>query len=163
MFFLAGTGPSVSDAVRTKCVVPAGKALFFPIITVQTDNGGVPPEKTLGEAGLKSVAAGLLGGMRDVSLKVDGASIDTTQLRVDPAAFSYTLPAAPNRRTCLGDTGVMSGPVSPAVDAGYYAMLAPLSAGPHEIEFGASYSGGPPPKPLPFSLHVTYKLVVLDR
>src|SRR5689334_20097251 len=42
VFFLVGNWGGVSR--RTECVVPSGKALFFPLVNVWADNAGVPDE-----------------------------------------------------------------------------------------------------------------------
>lgn len=149
VFFLAGNRGG--NSLRTKCVVPKGKALFFPIIDFTADNGGVPLDKQVSESELQAGAVASLKVMTDLFLEIDGTVIDTTKLRVEPTKYSYTLPPEPNIYSCNGATGV-TGLVTPAFHSGYYAMLAPLSNGPHRIHFRGRQAD--------FFLDVTFELQV---
>lgn len=148
-FFLAGT--SGGNALRTKCVVPRGKMIVLPILNFASDNGGEPPAEHLDDATLISGVRNAVDDMTELLLKIDGAVIDTARLRVEPTRFSYTLGPEPNVYTCQGAPGV-TGLVDPSFAGGYYALIAPPPAGPHEIEFAGRQKE--------FQLHVTYQLRV---
>lgn len=134
VFFLVGTRGA--KVVRTKCVVPKGRAIFFPIVTWVNDNGGVLPENVLTEQQMFSGVTLPIDRAVGLSLKVDGAEIDVTKQRVAATKFSYTLPQEPNYYSCVGTRGV-TGRIDVAYEAGYWVMLAPLSPGPHELAFTA--------------------------
>jgi hypothetical protein len=132
VFFLAGTRGA--KVVRTKCVVPKGRAIFLPILNAIQDNAGEPPDEALTEAQMRSAVGGLMNHYAAMSLKVDGVEVDLAKQRVEAVKFSYTLPPEPNYYSCVGKPGV-TGMVGVAYQAGYFAMLAPLPPGPHEIAF----------------------------
>lgn len=154
VFFLVGTRGG--NAERTKCVIPRGKPIFFPIVTFAADNGGVPLEKQASEAELEASTKTALRDMYETSLTLDGRAIETASLAVNVTKFSYTLPPEPNQYTCAGAPGV-TGPISPAFHAGYYALLDPPAPGEHTIAFAGKQSnpGGPP-----FEVGVVYKVRV---
>lgn len=153
VIFLAGT--QGGNAERTKCIIPRGKPIFFPIINFGSDNAGVPPDQQLPETEIASSVNGAVMQMVDVTLKLDGVVVDTTSLRVQATKFAYTLPSEPNQYSCHGAPGV-TGPVSPAYQGGFYALLDPPSPGSHTIEF----SGRQDRAGDPFRVSVVYKLSV---
>lgn len=156
VFFLAGTGGSAVE--RTKCVVPAGKALFFPIINSMSDNAGLPPEKLQTLAEMEASLKGQMDGVvkEDLVVTVDGKALTgLDKHRVGPARFDYTVPPEPNAYTCFGAPGI-TGKVEPAMHEGFFVMLAPLPAGPHTITFAARAKRSPED----FRLSVTYRLTV---
>jgi hypothetical protein len=153
VFFLAGTFGGKS--IRSACTVPAGKALFFPILNAESDNGDVTPPLTLAQN--QAVVQAAISTMITSSfvLDVDGASIPgLDQLLVPPTEFSYVEEAPPNVYTCDGQP-TFSGPVPGAVQGGYYVLRPPLSAGAHTIHFAGAESNS-----AKFSLDVTYDLTV---
>jgi hypothetical protein len=83
-----------------------------------------------------------------LTTSVDGVVLQNlANYRFSSPVFSYTLPDN-------NIEGVPAQTVTPAVADGYYLMLAPLSAGQHQIHF----TGGSPL--LNFSLDVTYNITV---
>lgn len=132
VFFLVGTHGA--KVIRTKCIVPSGRAIFFPIITFASDNAGTPPAELLTEQQMSSDVTMLLDKVSGLSLKVDGTEIDVTKQRVGATKFSYTLPPEPNYYSCAGMRGV-TGKIDVSYHTGYWVMLTPLPAGPHEIAF----------------------------
>lgn len=149
VWFLVGNNGG--NMLRTKCVVPAGKSLFFPILNTSSDNGGVEPDKRLDDATMQKIASDGLNGSTDIVLELDGVKIDSSLLRVEPTRFSYTLPPEPNTYSCLGATGV-TGLVDPCYAGGYYAFVGPVSAGQHTVHFSGRNGT--------FALDVTYQLTV---
>ena len=85
---------------------------------------------------------------------VDGAEISNlAAFKADVTEFSYEVPAEPNFYSCVGAPGV-TGPVGPSYAGGYYVMVAPLSAGTHELHFGLDQ-----PDDM-WSTDITYRLTV---
>ena len=117
------------SAVRT-CSVPEGNSLFFPVINfVNFYSPQCPPPtgKTVKE--LRYYIQPFIKGIHDVSVTLDDQHIKKTLLRLvisDP--FDFAL-APDNVFGCPADT------YSPAVDAGDYASLPPLSRGTHVLHF----------------------------
>jgi hypothetical protein len=145
VFFLPGTFDG-SSADRPDCVVPAGKAIFFPVINIidvstppgfciriaDLANAGAicdaeSPDKL--RADIKPVedsATGLVATIDGVT-----ASPDLAKFRVQSPAFSVFLPDN-------NLFGVLPRQAYMAVADGYYIMLAPLSPGQHTIHFGGA-------------------------
>lgn len=156
VFFLAGNGGAT--VVRSRCVVPVGKALFFPIVNTEADNAGVPPEKSLKVDEMKAQLASFFDAVvvPDLKVFVDGRAIpNLAAYKTGPTQFTYAVPPEPNAYTCFGATGI-SGTIDPAVDAGYYMMLDPLCPGEHTVQFVGHVRASPDD----FHLDVTYKLTV---
>jgi hypothetical protein len=150
VWFLAGNLGGTT--VRT-VTVPAGKALFFPIVNSFDVEDGIArgggfvigpvphPVQTAREfvASQIATASGL-------SCEVDAVPVPITAANLEQSTpFSVVLPAN-------NILGVPAGVYFPFVDSGYYVLLTPLSAGPHTIHFAGSLTG--------FSLDVTYFLTV---
>lgn len=155
VFFLAGNLGGIS--VRSDCVVPPGKAVFFPILNYTSDNGGVPPAEQLTESELRAVVEAWIPTVDLASLfaKVDGEPVeDLAGYLAGVTQYEYTVPPEPNTYTCWNVPGV-TGLVTPSFTAGYYLMVADLDPGAHTIQFGGSVGAAPP-----FALDVTYKLTV---
>ena len=169
VWFLAGTFGG--DATRT-CTVPAGKALFFPIL----NNVYWAPEDL---DFIKDELAPLLGwdltGLTDdeilrlgvnwatdhataLSATIDGVPIvDPWQYRADSSPFTLVL------SDVIEDWGYPPGPRSPSVADGYWIMLRPLPPGQHTINFtsAATYSvANGDPWDSEFSVDVTYYITV---
>ncbi len=149
VWFLAGTfgGPPV---IRD-CTVPAGRALFFPILT-QVDGAGVfdceptaPGPCDLNT--LRALAAAFVDNPTTLEASVDGVELqDLIDYRVQSPVFSLTFPDG-------AVFGLPSGTFTPNVADGYWLMLVPLSAGTHTIHFkGESNSG--------VVVDVTYNLTI---
>jgi hypothetical protein len=154
VFFLVGdTGGTV---VRNQCVVPSGKAIFFPILSFDTDNGGVPVSMQLSDTAMMGVTQNQLDNVTGLSAEFDGVPITNLgRFKTQVTKFSYTLPPEPNTYTCEGATGV-TGVIDPSYAAGYYIMLAPPPAGTHVLHF----AGSSPKSQPPFMLDVTYNFTV---
>jgi hypothetical protein len=156
VFLLAGNYGGVT--VRDECVVPSGKALFFPLLNVNADNAGVPDDMTLPDSELSNYAESNFEVMHADSLKlvVDGHAIRNLERGAIPlAGYTTTLEPDANIFTCLmadGYEGEYKGYLT-----GYYAFLAPFSPGAHTIEFGGSSLG---PQGQVVTVDVTYHLTV---
>jgi hypothetical protein len=151
VWFVAGnTG---GTTVRT-FTVPAGKALFFPIVNFfdvedATIKGGgvfflVPHPVQTAQTFVATVIATATG----LSAEVDGTPIPITTDNLEQSTpFSLQLPAD-------NILGVPAGAYFPAIDSGYYVLLSPLSAGQHTIHFAGTLTF------FPFTLDVTYNITV---
>jgi hypothetical protein len=152
VWFLAGT--TGGSATRT-VTVPAGTALFFPIVNyfwVNTPEYGDPAWSPAQEAFVRQFLAANIDTAQDLVLEIDGRPIpNLSSLRVASAVGMCTLP----------DDNIFGIPFDPVphecVADGYWALLPPLSAGNHTIRFaGGIASAG-------FSLDVTYYITVRGR
>jgi hypothetical protein len=149
VWFLAGTfgGPATRD-----CTVPAGRALFFPLLNTVFGAAVGDCEPTgLGPCIVNDLRAGAAGNVdnpKTLEASVDGVQLkNLIDFRVQSPVFLLTLPED-------AVFGLPSGTFTPQVSDGYWLMLAPLSPGMHTIHFkGVSNSGGS-------EVEVTYNLTV---
>ena len=157
VWFLAGTvcagqACNLASATRT-CTLPPGKALFIPILNTECStfegNGTT-------EAELLACATSAVDVATALECDVDGVQIQNLQAyRAHSGLFTWGPLPADNVFTGLGvpPDQAPAGTTSPAVQDGYYIMLAPLEAGSHTIHFHGAYDGF-------FALDVTYNLNV---
>ena len=159
VWFLGGSFVS-STAVRN-CTVPAGKALYFPILNTEDssleesfNNGCEDPVFGGTIAGLRKCADGGMTGV-SVSAEIDGISIPhlAERSRVQSPVFSFTLPDNNLLKVTTGNP-YAAGAYFPSAGDGYYVMLPPLCRGNHTIHFRGVGSGGS------FTLDITYYLTV---
>lgn len=152
VWFLAGKFLD-GGTVRRSCSVPAGVALFFPVI----NSVNVNSPNICGQGGplsvrdLRGLVAPFIDAVTVVQAKLDNRPI-TRIRRVRSEPFITALPidnlfVAP----CGG--GVPAGVYSPSVDDGYYVKVNGLAPGMHTLEFRAT-SGT-------FTLDVAYELNVV--
>ncbi len=151
VWFLGGVFNVSGSATRDECVVPAGKALFFPILNVEWDNICPVTEPPLSNAELAAIAKWYIDGVVDMDCEVDGLPVRTlTAYRCTTGPFSVTFPAGG-----IFDyfCGTAPGEWGPMMGDGYYLMLAPLSQGDsHTIHFHATQAD------VGFTLDITYHL-----
>ncbi len=162
VFFLGGkacangdTTCNASVAVRN-CTIPAGKAIFFPIVNVEDS---APEEIATGNPSftinsMRQLVQDGTNGAAGLKVDLDGKSLDNlkTKFLVTSVAFEYTLPAN-NELQALG-LAIPAGTYSPAVDDGVYVMLKPLATGHHLLHFAAGFpSSG-------FAFDITYRLTI---
>ncbi len=145
VFFLVG---AFGGSVTRNCTVPAGKAIFFPILNFECDTLS-PPTRGGNEWELRT-CVGKIADFIDVnSLKVtiDGKKLHRLQrFRVQSPVFHLTVPV---------DNFLGWDPASGlAVTDGYYVMLKPLSPGSHVVHFEGSIPS------ISFTLSITYNLTV---
>jgi hypothetical protein len=157
VWFLAGTmeqdNAGEMNAERT-CTIPHGRALFIPIINSEMS----PPEAPDATwSDLIGMVTGFIDSVQTAALTVDGRDIAVTEAfrvnttPVEADAPTYTMPAG----GVLEAWGVAPG-TYPFYGDGYYVMLAPLSAGDHEIMI-QGVAGG---EGWTFATEVTYHLTV---
>jgi hypothetical protein len=165
VFFLVGATGS-GTATRNQCTVPAGKALFFPLVNafnvhIPCSNGLTPPAcdtldtpEKLWDV-LQSVIP--FRSFAELHASIDGVPVSNLNPATTPyracagpgagcaGSFSLTIPAP-------GDLfGDPAGTYALTVADGFYLLLAPLAPGAHTITFGGSGL---------FSQDITYHLTV---
>jgi hypothetical protein len=153
VWFLAGNFGG--ETVRS-CTVPAGKAIFFPIVNFFAEYPCPPefgfepaPGQTLEEF-LRGFIAPFIDDATNMAVEVDGVALaDLTAYR-GATFFDMTLhPSWADIDPCA------TGDAQPTASDGYWIMLAPLAPGPHTIHFHAELPD------FGFVLDVTYNLRVL--
>ena len=159
VWFLGGS--FVSNTALRSCTVPAGKALFFPILNGEDsaleesfNNGCSDPIFGSTIVGLSKCAVGGQNGV-SVTAEIDGAPVPhlAERFRVQSPAFGFTLPENNLLKATTGNP-YAAGAYFPSAGDGYYLMLSPLNAGNHVIHFHGVGSGGS------FTLDITYNLTV---
>lgn len=160
VWFLAGNSGGISERSIT---VPAGKALFFPILNQmylgfpcdERNLPGCEVDQALEAANdvptLLSFIEPSMDGA-ELACEIDGITVQNLEgYRVRSSSlYAVTLP----NDSIYAGWGLPGGPYHPCVDVGYYLMLAPLSKGEHTIHFTSEAAGGV------FSLDVTYHITV---
>ena len=160
VFFLSGVaGPGA--ATRDQCTVHGSKRLFFPLMNafdVHTPGDGLDTPALVYRDFLSF-------GFRVDALRasVDGVAIAnldpaTTPFRVCAAPVSGCAP--PSFSLTFPDGNLFDLPAGiyqPAVQDGYYLLLAPLKPGVHTISFGGTgtFAGGPADQNITYHLRVT--------
>ncbi len=153
VFFLAGTAGG--DPVTRKCTVPAGKALFFPILNsvwgaAVGDCDPTVPGVACNLGILRKSAADSMDSVKLTAI-IDGDPVENlTQQRVQSPVLTITYPDN-------SVTGVPEGTYAPNVSDGYWLLLPPLPAGSHTIYFKGVSTGGIFEGAV---IEVTYKLFV---
>jgi hypothetical protein len=149
-FFLAGAFGGVATRTVT---VPAGKALFFPVINSEWDNfPACSPTTTHTVPELRAIAQGDIDSVTEKHASLDGVPLEI--FRTKSPTFGYTVPAENDIYSFLGcGDPRYAGGVKPAVADGYWSYLPPLAPGEYTLNFGGATSSG-------FSLDVTYHLTV---
>ncbi len=135
VFFLMGQANGVT--VRNECVVPVGKALFFPLMNWVC---AVPEDGATFED-IRALCAWVTDYIDELSVTVDGVSLQNL--------FDYRFPTPPFSFTGAVDNPFDQGCGTPGTcyegyheigfSDGYYVMLAPLSPGEHQIHFYAHF------------------------
>jgi hypothetical protein len=158
VWFLGGTftlfqqGNDVVGVAERTCDVPAGKALFFPILNAEWDNVCPPNDPPWTVPQLRQAAAASLAGATGMTATIDGHSVSNVgHFRVQSPRFAVTIPAA-NVWKSFGppcDT-IGAGRYAPLVGDGYYLLVRPLSHGEHTLHFAGAIPG--------FRLDITYHL-----
>ncbi len=144
VWFLGGA-IDVSTNAERHCSVPAGKAMFFPVINVECSTVEAPPFYGVDADALRACVDGFT--LADAYAEIDGVAVrDVARYFVRSPVFDFTLPPD-------NVLGLAAGTGS-SVSNGIYLMLPPLSAGEHVIRFGGTYPD------FDFSIAITYHLSV---
>lgn len=156
VFYLVGVVNESGTAVRNDCVVPPGKALFFPVLNVEWDTADGTPQDQL-----RTMVQGYMSSADESNMvaEVDGVPItNLANYRISKwesprPYFEITIPDQ-NMYQYFGCTVCTEGRYT-AVGDGYYLMLAPLSVGSHTVHFVGGFGD-----PYNFALDITYNLTV---
>jgi hypothetical protein len=148
-WYLAGTPGGPSGSLTRSCTVPAGKKIFFPVISVENDYPCPDPtfQPSPGQSlkdfltyGTGSIpgAVTLINEVSDVQASLDGQNIPILpSYRGTSNMYSY---AGDPSLTAVFDPCI-TGSQQKAVSDGYWLMLAPLSPGQHTLQFGGTLMG----------------------
>ncbi len=157
VWFLCGVLNESGTASRN-ATIPAGKALFFPVVNYVGFNLHDDPAPstlpTYQAAGGLQMAA-IVDGSLHVTL--DGSEIRNVDRMLVQGTFQDL--AMPDDNVFVA-TGIPApgGPHGPAFQVGYWCMLRPLSPGRHTVNFGGTFAA-----PYNFTVNVTYVLDVVDH
>ena len=139
--YIPGAG---GKSVETRSITVAPETpLFFPILSIWTDNSACPSFTSFTADELVAQAAGEWSAVTVTTCTVDGVSVKdlsnptNTPYLISSPAFSYTTAEKDNVLAGLyGEPCIPGGmTIYPAVAEGVYLMLSPLSPGKHTIHF----------------------------
>lgn len=149
-WFLAGA--IASDPVLRECDVPQDTTLFFPVInSINFDTPGQCGQgDPLPVSVYRDLSEQFVNGATNLSVTLDGDPVSPLHRTASPV-FAVAVPADNLFSFCLP-----AGIYSPAVDAGIYARLSPLSVGTHTLHIHAEQPDAM------FELDVTYHLNVVS-
>lgn len=155
VWFLAGTF-GAGTATRA-CSVPAGEALFFPVVNfvnINTPNVCGQGSNNISVADLRAQIAPSIDAATNLSVQVDGRPVEDLS-RVASKVFAISFPADNIFNAACGGPGtVPAGTYSPAVDDGFYVFLKPLKVGRHALHIHGEI-------PNVIVLDVTYDLTIV--
>lgn len=155
----SGECPGPDEPFERSCTVPAGKALYFPILNYACLN--VEAEQGYcGDAGPFINQIRFEVGSYDpyaggFEVTLDGKNLKgdlKEKFHVQSNVYTSSIPDE-NLLTGLGYEGIPGGTYW-GVDDGYYVMLKPLSPGAHTLNFKGGYPD------FDFYIDVTYELIV---
>jgi hypothetical protein len=135
VWFLAGNyGGTTVRGLDEPVKVPTGKALFFPMLTY----GAWVPTDGENEEELRATAKGSMDSVAELQATVDGVELqDLFDYRAESPAGGFNLYVPEGSLLTDPDVGEGLDPGDHlAVADGYWLLLAPLSRGDHEIQFG---------------------------
>ena len=146
VWFLAG---NFGGEVTRKCSVPAGKAIFFPVLNQGPGGSFDNPD----EDAWRKLAKELMDTAYDMEVLVDGKALeDVKSYRVAAPLFTFTGPEKEEDEAFPGTAGKHK-----MVSDGYWIMLKHLSKGEHVVRFKGKVKANK------FSLDVTYQLTVVEE
>lgn len=148
VYFIAG---SFSGDVTRSFNVPAGTPLLVPVLNdIALQFSGKGPDPATGGKGAANI--GIKDWQTSVSglfLTIDGKPV--TNLASDLVLTNFFSPGVVKPGS-VADAFGLSGDLGPAKSDGYWAMLKPLSAGTHTLDFGGSGGG--------ITVHITDTIMV---
>jgi hypothetical protein len=156
------SAPPVTDGVEVRRItIPAGTALFFPILNAECSTVEGFPFFGSNEAELRSCASGFMDRGFDMAAKIDGVPVRRLQ-RFRHQSPVFTLGPLPGPLPENNILGLPAGTTGQSVDDGVYLMVV-LPEGQHTIRFGGTFDTsdleGFPPE---VSFGVIYRIFVDD-
>jgi hypothetical protein len=169
---LPGCTPGV---VERSCAVPAGTALFFPIVNTadsfleerrvsNVHHTECDPQPTINC--LRAVVSSFIGPTTNLLAEIDGQTIPKLKERfhTQSVTFDFTLPEGhllgaigEGDNTPAGLVPYAPGAYAPAVDEGVYVMLKPLPVGSHDLHIKGTFPQ------FDFNIDVAYHLTVTEQ
>jgi hypothetical protein len=135
VWFLAGTIDN--SAVNRTCSVPGGQSLFFPVADAfECANPGQVATFAQEQSKAISDFTALAPSGTKYTVTVDGKPLPATSI-VWTQSQQFTL-KLPGNNVFAAPAGTYT----PCADVGYYTLVAPLSAGSHTVQFGATTPSG---------------------
>jgi hypothetical protein len=163
VFFLGGTfttiqnGITVTGTANRNCRVPAGKAIFFPLINnecSELEGNGTTQDVLL------PCASGPIDQVTQLEAEIDGKPVrNLRSYRALSPLFTYGPLPDDNILEFFGIADTV-GKTSPSVSDGYYLLLAPLSVSRHEIHYLGRLEVGNPVNFI-FIQDITYHLTIV--
>jgi hypothetical protein len=143
-----------TNHVVRSCSVPAGKALYIPVLNAEWSVLEMNDPKFQIDD-LRALAALNIDGATNLSFDIDGAAVPHLKrdFRIQSPAFVFTIPDD-NLFNAVGEGPYPGGAYFPGLDDGVYVMLAPLRTGSHIIHFHGYLPA------FNFTLDITYNLTV---
>jgi hypothetical protein len=134
----------------------AGTPILCPIINAECSVLEPDPFHGDTEAELRACANDHLDNTSGVFAVIDGRAVrNLDDYRLESPLFEFTLPQ--DNIFAFFGLNAPAGTTSPAVDAGYYLLLAPLSVGKHTIHVGGSFDA------LGVTFDNTFNITVVPR
>jgi hypothetical protein len=154
VFFLVGSGPPVTRS----CDVPAGAGLFFPLVNIIC----AVPEDGSNDQQISDLCSSIIDTVdpKSLLLTIDGKNVDNLQNFRASELFSFTgaTHGLFEKTGCVKKLQPCYADFHPtAFSDGYWAMLRPLSLGPHTIHFKGTISF------FNYTVDVTYHLKVVPQ
>jgi hypothetical protein len=136
VLFLAAV---VGEAVTVELTVPAGTALFVPVINAECSMIEPDPFHGDDETSMRACANDHIDDTSGRSAEIDGKAVNNLDAyRVESPLFEFG-PLPEDNLLAFFGVDAPAGATSPSVDAGYYLLLAPLSVGKHVLRVRATF------------------------
>jgi hypothetical protein len=131
VWFLTGVfGTEVRDIT-----IPAGTALFVPIVNTECSTIEPPPFHGDNEAELRACAKAFIDSTSGLACEIDGASLQNLSAYRHQSPL-YMFGPLPEDNLL----GVPAGTTALSVDDGIYLLLTPLPVGDHTIHFTGTFA-----------------------
>jgi hypothetical protein len=149
VLFLAILSGGVTIDIKT----PSGTPIFLPVVNTECSVFEPEPFHGDNEVELRACANDDIDHTSGLFAEIDGVPVNNLDnYRVESPLFQFTLPA--NNLFAYFGLDAPAGTTSPAVDAGVYLLLEPLTVGTHTIHVGGTYQDG-------FSFDTTFNITVV--
>ncbi len=147
----------LAGGVTIELTIPAGTALFFPVVNAECSVIEPPPFHGDDEEELRTCANDHIDSTSGRFAVIDGVPVNNLDgYRVESPLFVFGPLPENNLLQFLG-VDAPAGATSPSVDAGVYLLLAPLSLGEHVLHFGGTFDE------FAFSIDTTYIITVVPK